>query len=36
MSQYNMAKAKTNNFITTPLTNASYGIFEEARLKGLI
>jgi hypothetical protein len=36
MNQYNLAKAKTNNFITTPLTNASYGIFEEAKLKGLI
>jgi hypothetical protein len=36
MNQYNLAKAKTNNFITTPLTNASYGIFEEARQKGLI
>ena len=36
MNQYNLAKAKTNKFITTPLTNASYGIFEEARLKGLI
>jgi hypothetical protein len=36
MSQYNLAKAKTNNFITTPLTAASYGIFEDARLKGLI
>ena len=35
-NQYNLAKAKTNNFITTPLTNASYGIFEEARQKGLI
>ena len=35
-NQYNLAKAKTNNFITTPLTNASYGIFEEAKLKGLI
>ena len=36
MNQYNLAKAKTNKFITTPLTNASYGIFEDARLKGLI
>jgi hypothetical protein len=36
MNQYNLAKAKTNNFITTPLTPASYGIFEDARLKGLI
>jgi len=36
MSQYNLAKAKTNNFITTPITNASYGIFKEAELKGLI
>ena len=36
MNQYNLAKAKTNKFITTPLTNASYGIFEEARQKGLI
>ena len=36
MSQYNLAKAKTNNFITTPMTTASYGIFEDARLRGLI
>ena len=36
MNQYNLAKVKTNKFITTPLTNASYGIFEEAKLKGLI
>ena len=36
MNQYNLAKAKTNKFITTPLTNASYGIFEEAKLRGLI
>ena len=36
MNQYNLAKAKTNNFITTPMTTASYGIFEDARLRGLI
>ena len=36
MSQYNAAKAQTNNFITTPMTTASYGIFEDARLRGLI
>ena len=36
MSRYNEAKIKTNEFITTPLTPASYGIFEDARLKGLI
>ena len=36
MDSYNAAKAKTNEFITTPMTNASYGIFEEARQKGLI
>jgi len=36
MSQYNLAKAQTNNFITTPMTTASYGIFEDARLRGLI
>jgi len=36
MDSYNTAKAKTNEFITTPMTNASYGIFEEAKLKGLI
>ena len=36
LERYNTAKAKTNNFITTPITTASYGIFEDARLKGLI
>ena len=36
MSQYNLAKEQTNNFITTPMTTASYGIFEDARLRGLI
>jgi hypothetical protein len=36
MDNYNTAKAKTNEFITTPMTNASYGIFEEAKLRGLI
>jgi len=36
MNQYNLAKAQTNNFITTPMTTASYGIFEDARLRGLI
>jgi hypothetical protein len=36
MDSYNTAKAKTNEFITTPITMASYGIFEEAKLKGLI
>jgi hypothetical protein len=35
-SRYDEAKANTNEFITTPLTTASYGIFEDARLKGLI
>ena len=35
-SRYDEAKANTNEFITTPLTVASYGIFEDARLKGLI
>ena len=29
-------QAKTNEFITTPITMASYGIFEDARRKGLI
>jgi len=36
MDRYALAKTKTNEFITTPLTNASYGIFEDARRKGLI
>ena len=36
MDNYNTAKAKTNNFITTPMTTASYGIFEDAKLRGLI
>ena len=36
MNQYNLAKAKTNKFIMTPITHASYGIFEDARRKGLI
>ena len=36
MSNYKDAQSKTNTLITTPMTNASYGIFEEAKLKGLI
>ena len=36
MSNYEDAQSKTNTLITTPMTNASYGIFEEAKLKGLI
>ena len=36
VSNYKDAQSKTNTLITTPMTNASYGIFEEAKLKGLI
>jgi len=36
MDRYALAKAQTNEFITTPMTTASYGIFEDARLRGLI
>jgi len=36
MSNYKDAQSKTNTLITTPMTTASYGIFEDARLRGLI
>jgi len=36
MESYNTIKDKTNKFLTTPITTASYGIFEDARLRGLI
>jgi len=36
VSNYKDAQSKTNTLITTPMTNASYGIFEEAKLRGLI
>ena len=36
MESYNTIKDKTNKFLTTPITTASYGIFEDTRLRGLI
>ena len=36
MESYNTIKDKTNKFLTTPITSASYGIFEDTRLRGLI